>query len=115
MIRILAAAVLLLGVLAVPAGAREFKEFKDIVVSCTDGLTCSVSLKVQGTPGELNTLSFTRRAGPGTGTRSDRRRRLARCGVKRGDQCRWQAGVGRPGCRDAVQSGLAGIQTDRRR
>lgn len=67
MIRTLAAAALLLGVLAVPAGAREFKEFKDIVVSCSDGLTCSISLKVQGTPGELNTLSFTRRAGPGTG------------------------------------------------
>jgi hypothetical protein len=67
MIRTLAATALLLGALATPAGAREFKEFKDIVVSCTDGLTCSISLKVQGTPGELNTLSFTRRAGPGTG------------------------------------------------
>jgi len=67
MIRTLAVTSLLLGALAAPAGAREFREFKDTVISCTDGLTCSISLKVQGAPGELNTLAFTRRAGAGTG------------------------------------------------
>ncbi|MGE3308137.1 MAG: DUF1176 domain-containing protein [Rhizobiaceae bacterium] len=65
MSRTFAAAAILLGSLAA-AAASEFKEFKDVSVSCTNGLTCSVSLKVEGEPGTLNTLSFQRKAGEGT-------------------------------------------------
>lgn len=65
MFRTLAAIAFVLASLGA-AAASEYKEFKDVIVSCTNGLTCSVALKVDGEPGTLNTLSFVRRAGAGT-------------------------------------------------